>query len=76
MKILIITFLLTCACSIGFGQNKATDSLKHELTIAKQDTNRVLIMAALAEKYRLMKPDSAMKYGQKALTLAQKIKFR
>ena len=75
MKILIITFLLTCACSIGFGQNKATDSLKHELTIAKQDTNRVLIMAALAEKYRLMKPDSAMKYGQKALTLAQKIKF-
>ncbi len=62
--------------SFCFAQSRQEiDSLKHELAIAKHDTNRVLLMAELATNYQNTNPDSALKYGQQALDLAQKIKF-
>ncbi len=75
MKKLSVTIFLALICSFGFAQNKLTDSLTHQLAIAKNDMNRVLIMAELSHKFRLTKLDSAMKYGQQALILAQQIKF-
>jgi two-component system, NtrC family, sensor kinase len=61
---------------IGLGQNRPeADSLRHELAIAKQDTNRVLILVALAGNYQNVNPDSALRYGQQALDLAKKITF-
>ena len=78
MKKLSLTFLLALICRVGFAQNVSllqTDSLKHELSIAKNDTNRVLIMANLVEAYRWSKPDSGILYGQQALSIAKRIKF-
>ena len=78
MKKLSLTFLLALICRVGFAQNVSllqTDSLKHELSIAKNDTNRVLIMANLVEAYRWSKPDSGILYGQQAFSIAKRIKF-
>lgn len=74
MKLVLLTFLLFYAEST-YGQNQVTDSLLQQLAVAKQDTSRALIWASLAYNYRTMKPDSALWYGQQALTLAQRINF-
>jgi two-component system NtrC family sensor kinase len=75
MKIATFTLLFALIGSVGFAQNMRPDSLKQELTMAKQDTNRVLIMAQLCNAYRSVNPDSAQFYAQKALALARKINF-
>jgi two-component system NtrC family sensor kinase len=75
MKVLTFTLLFTLFGSVGFGQNRQIDSLKRELSVAKQDTGRVLIMAQLCNAYRSVNPDSAQLYGQKALELARTINF-
>ena len=40
-----------------------------------EDTTRVLLMAELGLQFRNTNPDSSIFYGQKALTLAEQIKF-
>ncbi|MFN8347656.1 MAG: ATP-binding protein [Spirosomataceae bacterium] len=79
MKTLLYTLLLNFFWSIGFAQNAQgrlrIDSLKRQLTIAKQDTSRVLIMAQLCNVYRVPRPDSSLVFGQQALKLARQINF-
>ena len=75
MKTFIFLFPFLFICKIGYSQNRETDSLKHELSIAKYDSNRVLIMANLCYAYANSDSDSAMLYAKKGLTLAQKINF-
>lgn len=70
-----ITLLLTICLSAGFAQSKYTDSLTVELGKAKDDTRRVLILADLSFYHRYQNLDTAITYGQQALSLAQKIKF-
>ena len=55
---------------------KGIDSLKHKLSIATNDTSRVLLMLDINYKYREQhKIDSGFIYGQQALNLSQRIKF-
>ncbi|MEP6595644.1 MAG: ATP-binding protein [Ginsengibacter sp.] len=54
---------------------KHADSLRHQLSIATQDTSRVLLMVGIAEAYLNTSPDSALLYGQKASILSQEINF-
>ena len=78
MKIFLTLVFLTLIVSSALAQLaelKQTDSLKHQLTIARHDTIRVLILAELAEAYRYRIPDSALLYGQRSLSLARQIKF-
>ena len=76
MKKLTLTLFIALICGFGFAQNRQEiDSLKHELAIAKHDTSRVLLMSTLGVRYRLSKPDTALKYAQQSLTLAKQIKF-
>jgi two-component system, NtrC family, sensor kinase len=70
-----LSLFLTLICSIGFAQNKQTDSLKHELAITKTDTSSVLIMAELCFWYRTLNPDSALFFGEKGMKLSEKIYF-
>ena len=74
-KTLLFTLLLAFIWSFGLAQNKETDSLTYQLAIAKHDTNRVLIMSELSNKYLRTKLDSSLKYSQQALALARKINF-
>ena len=59
----------------GFAQSKYTDSLTIELSKAKDDTSRALVLADLGYFYRYQNLDTTIAYSQKALLLAQKIKF-
>jgi two-component system NtrC family sensor kinase len=78
MKKLMLTFFLALICNIGFAQiNKSsiTDSLKIELSKAKNDTTKVLIYARLVS-YRLPMPRAEkIEFGQKGYDLAKKIHF-
>jgi two-component system, NtrC family, sensor kinase len=58
----------------NFGLFQA-DSLRHELSLSKDDTGRVLLITYLAEAYRGAKPDSATMYAQRGLQLAQQINY-
>jgi hypothetical protein len=51
------------------------DSLKHELTIAKEDTNKVEILATLCNLYSVYHADTAITYGQHALQLSEKLNY-
>ncbi len=74
MKTILLTSVLSLSLLIGNTQVER-DSLKHELTISRPDTNRVLVLAELINYYKFNIPDSAFFYGQQALTLARQIKF-
>ncbi len=75
-KKLFSILLYALSFSFGFAQtSQAIDSLKHELTIAKQDTTRVDILVDLCRKYWGINPDSSLKYGQQSLALSKEIHF-
>jgi signal transduction histidine kinase len=74
MKALSLTIFLSLACSLCFAQNKKKiDSLKHEIAIAKEDTNKVRSLFLLSTYYRFNSLDTALIYFQKSLTLAEKL---
>jgi two-component system, NtrC family, sensor kinase len=75
-KKIIVIFLFSALCNEGFAQNKLTDSLKYLLTIAKEDTSRVLTTIDMALQFRNTNPDSTIYYCEQALTLATKINFK
>ena len=73
-KHFIFSILLAVASHTVLAQTrKEIDDAKRELAVAENDTSRVLILAELCDLYR--STDSAQQFGQKALTLAQKINF-
>ena len=58
-----------------FAQNKAIDSLKQALSVAKEDTNKVWLFVDLGNFYQWSYPDSAITYSQQGLQLSQKLNF-
>jgi len=76
IKKFIITLHLLFAWAVGFTQTRGTiDALQHRLSIAKDDTGRVNAQLGLCFAYRLGNADSSLLYGQRALTLSQKINY-
>jgi len=65
--ILIILFFF---CTSVFGNNLVIDSLKQQLQIV-EESERVRVMCDLCWEYRLVNSDSALKYGNNALRLAE-----
>jgi len=60
----------------GYVQNShQIDSLKHQLTIVKQDTTKVKILLEICNYYRWDAPDSTLKYVPEGLKLAEKLKM-
>ena len=75
MKKTILALLLLINVAIAHAQLPIIDSLKHKLSLAKNDTTRVLLMAELAEEYSSIKPDSGLMYAEQALKLTKGIKY-
>lgn len=76
IKLIICPLIILLVVKTGLGQIRAEiDSLHKELDNADQDTSRVILMADLAYWYLNINPDSALKFGQRALTFAQQIKY-
>lgn len=73
-SILLHLFILwfATACS---AQASKIDSLSRLLSVEKTDSNRVTLLWQLAQQYQSFKPDTALQIAQKALLLAQRIKF-
>jgi two-component system, NtrC family, sensor kinase len=72
----LVTLLYTLIIgTCVFAQSKYTDSLSIELSKAKDDTSRVLILANLSYFHRYQNLDTAQVYGKQSLALAQKINF-
>ena len=58
-----------------FAQNqKQIDSLKQIITLAKQDTNKVITLLELGDQYEHNKPDSALVFYHRALDISKEIK--
>ena len=78
MKNIVFIFISLLTGFVAFPQNvniQQADSLRHELTQAKQDTSRAIILADLAEAYRTEKPDSTLYFADQALQLSRNINF-
>jgi len=73
--ILKVIFLLVIP---GFcaAQSTAIDSLTSVLTREKQDTNRVLLLAALSNAYLSSRPDTALVLAQQGLALSKRQALR
>jgi uncharacterized protein YgiM (DUF1202 family) len=57
-------------------ENKIIDSLKTELTNAKEDTSKVKILNQLTSNNFYQKPKIAIQYGKSALKLSLKAKWK
>ena len=75
MKIRIVLCFLLGMIQLGFAQSKFIDSLSKQLSIATDDKSKILLLSDIAFTYRLIKPDTALLLGQKALDWAKKINF-
>jgi signal transduction histidine kinase len=77
-KIFILFFVALSAVSL-FAQDKekrSIDSLKIELSKAKEDTARVKILNEISEKLEYTDLETAIKYGEYSLKLAQKNNYQ
>ncbi len=67
-------FLLLLASGIAYTQNLWIDSVKKSLQTEAADTNKINTLLTVSDAYRFTKPDSALLYAQRALTVAEKLK--
>jgi len=73
-KIFIYLFLFL---SIGIqAQDKVMDSLQSELKKAKNDIDKTMVLNAIADQYKYSDPTKMAEYGNQALQLAKKIKYK
>lgn len=76
----ISLLLITALATSGFGQplslpTKEVDKLKQNLTVFKEDTNRVINLWRLARYHTMTEPRQAVLYATEAITLARKLKY-
>ncbi len=72
--VIIVIFFLLFFSATAYTQNPWIDSLKESLQTEAADTNKINTLLALNDAYRFSKPDSALLYGQQALSIAEKLK--
>src|SRR5258705_12906349 len=70
----LLLFLQLIVSSI-YSQEQAVDSLNKRLLTAKEDTSKVLLLAALIHTYVYSHPDSAIFLAQQGYDLAQRLNF-
>jgi len=76
IKRFLYIFLLLVLVTHTNAQELFTDSLKHEIEIAKDDTIKMVLLNTLAEAFVEINPDSAFYYAENALVLARKLDLR
>jgi signal transduction histidine kinase len=74
-KFLVLTYLLIWFGQVAQGQSKTIDRLSRELSVAKDDKTRIMLLSDMGYYYRLSKPDTAFILCRQALILAKKIKY-
>jgi two-component system NtrC family sensor kinase len=75
-KTIVLFVFFSMIWNPGFAQDESfVDSLKQKLATVSQDTTRVKLMDELCNQYKFNRPDSALFYGYKAVTLARQVNF-
>jgi PAS domain S-box-containing protein len=74
-KIALVVFLAALVGAVPASGQERVDSLERQLRSAPRDTNRVNLLAELAQVYHSIDPQQAEQYGREALTLAQELNF-
>lgn len=69
-------YLFLLLSAVQWAQNKKADSLVSALPKAKNDIDKVQLLNAIADEYKSTNPALTLQYGNQALTLASKIKFK
>ena len=72
--LIIISVLLLFKGEVFAQNQKQIDSLKQIITLAKQDTNKVITLLELGDQYEHNKPDSALVFYHRALDISKEIK--
>ena len=73
-KLITLISVLFAFQIIGLAQNSdELDNLRHELSIATNDSSRAHLMNEISDYYRANRPDSSIFYANKALILARSI---
>jgi len=72
-QIFVIGLFLFVSFAKTFGQNNYTDSLKHELTVVKSDTSKVLLLWDLSNTYLFAYADTSTTYLLQGMQLSEKI---
>lgn len=75
LRLNLLYVLLAICTSNSFAQTSKIEKLSRLLTKEKTDSSRVTLLWQLAEQYQAFKPDTSLQLAQKALLLAQRIKF-
>jgi len=77
VKYIVPTVLLVLYSFVSNGQNNTIDSLKRVLQTQKEDSNKVKTLNTLGESYFHEQGFvNAIQFGNQAMTLAQKLKFK
>ncbi|WP_153798708.1 tetratricopeptide repeat protein [Foetidibacter luteolus] len=75
MRIFLLLVALVLFCGNLPGQKRKVDSLHARLAAEKIDSNRVTLMWLMADAANMYDPDTSLQLAQKALFLAQQIRF-
>ena len=75
MKNIFILFFLFASAAKLAGQSAEVDSLIKLLEKTPNDTNRVKLSLAIANKLYFYKPDLSLEYSEKALELARDLNY-
>jgi tetratricopeptide (TPR) repeat protein len=75
MKNLLLCFYLFIF-SVGNSQNKSIDSLKLLLKIAREDTNKCILLEKICYKVRSTSPIEALNYANEQLKLARELGYK
>lgn len=73
---IILIFFFALTSIIGFSQNSAIDSLKTVLKSTIEDSLRVNTLISLSSQFYRTSPSEAIRYGEAAKDLAEKINFK
>lgn len=77
MKKLLPSLFLICCFLNSYAQDLNTiDSLKKLLTIAKPDSNKVLLLLHIGEQYERIDPETSKQYYRQSLQLSRKISYK
>lgn len=77
LKHLFLILSITICCYSVNAQHQSTiDSLSQRLRIAIDDSNKVYLLDKLSFEYSYINPNEGIKYGNEALLLAQKLRFK
>src|ERR1700691_135328 len=72
----ILFFILLCFCVQGFGKKHVIDSLRHALSIEKEDTNKINTLVILGYQLHFTKPDSTISLAREAGVIAAKLGWK